>query len=359
MLDMLLKGISASSDITGPSSNYLDDALRERGIETNGDEQTDERTPLSTVYNTPDFTGQKSLRWPDIAYNKNTDFVFFEFGKYIPPFRDRSGDSGYEAYQNSNAIEDVGAPGIILPMPQDLSNVTEQNWSGKQFSRAGIAAISALTGAGFADLSRSFRDNGNINALRGALTAGALNKIPGVGGNLTINDITGSTQGIVLNPNAELLYEQPDLREVQMTFKMVPRNATEAKSIYAITRLFRSASVPEWGMGDDLAQEMSGEGDNAKQKWGITNTYKDDNNPTQENFIQVPWLCNFRFMRGTELNTNIPQYKVCAISRVSVSHTPDGTYATYQDGTPLATEIQLNFLETKAIFRKDILGDYN
>ena len=326
---------------------------------------------LSSVNGTPDFTGQKSLRWPDVAYNKNTDFVFFEFGQYVPPFKDRgnSDENGYEAYQKSNQITDAGAKSIILPMPQDLSSIIEQNWSGKQFSRAGVAAISALTGAGLADLNRSLNDGGSINALRGALTAGALNKIPGVGGNLTINDITGSTQGIVLNPNAELLYEQPDLREVQMTFKMVPRNATEAKSIYEITKLFRFASVPAWGSGNLIDTQSDkvtlGEGDDATEVDNINRLMnkrgdgKKGETNVKENFIQVPWLCNFRFMTGGDLNKNIPQYKVCAISRVSVSHTPDGTYATYQDGTPLATEIQLNFLETKAIFKRDILGNYN
>ena len=80
-----------------------------------------------------------------------------------------------------------------------------------------------------------------------ALTASALNSVPGVGGNLSINDLTGATKGIVLNPNAELLYDSPDLREIGMTFKMVPRNETEAKQIRSIVNTFRSASLPQWG----------------------------------------------------------------------------------------------------------------
>ena len=314
---------------------------------------------LGLVNSTPDFTGEKSHRWPNLAYGKGTDFVFFEFGKYIPPFgKDRSSDvqGGYDAYQESNELQDLGLPSIILPMPQDLSSILEQNWSGKQFSRAGMAAISALAGAGFGDLGRLLADGeGNVKALQGALTAGALNKIPGVGGNLTTNDITGSVNGIVLNPNAELLYDSPDMREIQMSYKMVPRNDTEAKSIKKIVHLFRLASVPSWG-GDDATSIV--ERDN-NATTDIEVGYGDGlRSKSKENFISVPWLCRFRFMSGEEENRNIPKYKVCAISRVSVNYTADGTYATYSDGAPISTEIQINFLETKAIFKQDIKAGF-
>lgn len=320
---------------------------------------------LAYVNETPDFTGPKSHRWPDLAYGKGTDFVFFEFGKYIPPFgkdERKETNSGWDAYQESNALQDLGLPSIILPMPQDLSSIIDQNWSGKQFSRAGIAAISALAGAGFGDLSRAWNDpKGNFTALQGALTAGALNKIPGVGGNLTTSDITGSVQGIVLNPNAELLYDSPDMREIQMSYKMVPRNDKEAKSIKKIVHLFRLASVPSWG---DEGKTIFEEGtESAAESFGVGygDTWQsDDQNAarSKENFISVPWLCRFKFMTGAEENKNIPKYKVCAISRVNVNYTADGTYATYSDGAPISTEIQINFLETKAIFKQDIKAGF-
>ena len=118
---------------------------------------------------------------------------------------------------------------IILPMPQDLSTEQKQNWVGKKFTRVGAAAISALNGD-FSNLGNTLKDTrGNLGALSDALKASALNKIPGVGGNLSINDLSGSTRGVVLNPNAELLYDSPDLREIGMVFKLVPQNKAEAK----------------------------------------------------------------------------------------------------------------------------------
>ena len=59
-------------------------------------------------------------------------------------------------------------------------------------------------------------------------------------------------------------------------------------------------------------------------------------------------------MTGSDTNEKLPQFKPCGISKVQVNYTPDGTYATYDDGYPVATELQLNFTETKIIFRQDV-----
>ena len=73
-----------------------------------------------------------------------------------------------------------------------------------------------------------------------------------------------------------------------------------------------------------------------------------------ENFIRVPHLCKFTFMKGSKPHGWISQFKPCAISNIVVNYTPDNTYATYSDGSPVATEIRLNFQETKLIFRDEV-----
>jgi hypothetical protein len=63
-------------------------------------------------------------------------------------------------------------------------------------------------------------------------------------------------------------------------------------------------------------------------------------------------------MRGGSLNNNVPQYKMCALTQVDVSYTPDGTYATTRDGRMVAYQLSLNFQETKLIFREDVEAGY-
>ena len=332
-----------------------------------------------------------SLRYPDDIKHGSSDYVLFQFGKYIPPFsRDvteiqQSGEdfgsgnqagnysadvnnkyrelaSGNLLYNLSNLdLEASGLKMIVLPMPQDLSNEIQAVWQGKQFTAGGRAAIAGLAGAQFHYSGEILKNlTGHLKGAQTAINTAVLNSIPGVGGNLEFNDVSGSTRGIVINPNAELMYDSPEMREIGMTFKMVPRNPTEAATIKEICQTFRKASLPTFGgkeeaeqlFGDKLTSDAtSGQGLNDENKENALENITSDNN-----WIRVPNLCKFSFMKGGSSHPYITQFKACAINKVEVNYTPDGTYATYHDGAPLSVELTLNFMETKVIFRKDV-GD--
>lgn len=317
----------------------------------------------------------KTLTYPkekveDDSYftSKDTDYIIFEFGEYIPPFGKDLGaekkDGGkvtsprvteaYDLYQLSSKLkpkdikyannDPVGARisnRCILPIPQDLSTEIKQNWEAKSFSAIGVAAIKAAEG----DLSRipETIDNSDVlQAAQAAIKASVLNNIPGVGGNITLNDILGATRGLIINPNAEMLYDSPDLREIGMTFKMIARNKAEAIEIQSICNWFRTASLPRWGAGESVdPRDLIG---------------KDaDELVSGDNFLRVPYLCKFTFMRGSGAHPYLAQYKPCAVTGIEVNYTPDGTYATYTDGSPVATELRIRFAETKLIFQQDMV----
>ena len=322
----------------------------------------------------PEKTGNRTLRWPDDIIQKTTDYVFFQFGKYLPPF---SRDAGYrelldkkkynlknpfnnatteDLYNSSNENLDVSNSGnnIVLPIPQDLSNEIQQVWQGKQFTATGRAALAAL-GGGNLSYAKSVVKNitGNAKAIKDSLTSTFLNSIPGVGGNISFNDVSGSTRGVVINPNAELLYEAPDMREIGMIFKLVPRNPDESLAIRNIVRTFRKAAMPAWGAtGGEPMVASAGAGANQDPKKDIINYGGEDN------WIRVPNLCKFSFMHGDEPHPWLIQFKPCAISRVEVNYTSDGTFATYSDGAPVAVELSLNFMETKLIFSDEVEAGY-
>ena len=176
-----------------------------------------------------------------------------------------------------------------------------------------------------------------------ALTASALNSVPGVGGNLSINDLTGATRGIVLNPNAELLYDSPDLREIGMTLKWFLETKPKQNKLDQSLTLF----VLLLYHNGDLEEADEG---------------LDSNNFSDVTFISVPLLCKFTFMTGPEPHKYIAQFKPCAIRQVQVNYTPDGTYATYdgeEKGAPVATELTVQFLETKLVYASEIKKDSN
>ncbi len=323
-----------------------------------------------------------SLRYPeDALIDRESDFVFFQFGKYIPPFSLESDKITQGSSRKVNGVKTSyqqrtynsstqlkieqpmeGVKGIVLPMPQDLGNDIQQTWNGKQFSALGRAAIAGAAAGNLSQIGTRINDvSGNMTSLITSLQTQLLNKIPGVGGNLDMGDITGSTQGIVLNPNAEILYDSPELREIGMTFKMIPRSKTEAIIIKNIVRCFRFASVPDWG-GGKAGQLTADETKNIQAVKFTKQTGdrldEDFNIFDMQNFMKVPFLCKFTFMRGTEVNDKVQQFKPCAIRKVAVNYTSDGTYATYKDGEPVATELTLNFLESKVLFKSDIAAGF-
>ena len=400
--DMLIAGVETtvimSMDLKQKLEDYLkSDAatLDQKGLFTGGTQNNIKPDKINTV------------RWPSDTIHEDTDYVFFQFGKYQPPFakdvaqlRKDTGwsqyvegltkeglQSGqykdelvensttaatYELYRASEQLE-LRNYNIMLPMPQDLSNEFQAQWQGKQFTATGRAAVAAL-GAGNFSYAKEVVKNiaGNAKALQTALNTAVLNSIPGVGGNLSFNDVSGSTRGIVINPNAELLYDAPEMREIGMIFKLVAQNEKESKDIRKICQLFRYSSLPRWG-GAGLQYDESDDGTQVNfasgeatitgsvlQRKGDSVGDRDKDGKFditgEDNWIRVPDLCKFTFMRGDKPHPYIPQFKPCAIQAVEVNYTPDGTYATYQgmDGAPVAVELRVNFMETKVIYANEV-----
>ena len=329
----------------------------------------------------------ESLRWPADTLDDQSDWVFFQFGKYPKPFaRDVRRITGINdnadktrrlaghnmanlaEYNNSAAAlgldrEDWGSSdaslklfgkAVMLPVPQDVANEIQQTWQGKQFTAAGRAAVSALAAGNFSPANQVLKNiAGNFEALQTSVNSLALNTLPGVGGNISFNDISGSTRGVVLNPNAELLYDSPQMREVGMVFKMVPRNPGESEAIYNICQTFRRNASPAFGGRDAEDKDWS---------FTVDSKYSKKNQGVipgdRQNFIRVPNLCKFTFMKGRKAHPHLVQFKPCAISNVEVTYTPDGTFATYSDGAPVAVELRLSFMETKVVFAQEI-KDFN
>lgn len=290
-----------------------------------------------------------ALRYPlDAAMAKDTDYVLFEFYEYKPPFQGinkgetNQSSSGVGAYNQSvsdeSFYEKTSQKSVILYMPEDISTGYKANWSGKAFSNIGrdalITAGSANTVEGIFNALTT--TNTAVNQLipntANALITETIGKITGE--SIGQNDLFGATRGVILNPNVELLFGGTDLRNFQLNYKLVPRNDKESPVIKEIINTFRKAMLPRFALGDEL-------------------TFSGAEN-TQNNFIRVPNVCRVTFMRGGSPNIDVPQYKMCAITQVDINYTPDGTYATYGDGSMVAIQLSLNFQETKLIFAEEV-----
>jgi hypothetical protein len=290
-----------------------------------------------------------NYRYPDdIAVGEGADYVMFEFYKYQPPFQGinkgatKEGSAAVRAYNQS--VEDakfytrIKDGPVILYMPEDISTGYKANWTGKAFSNI---ARDALSTVGSGDINEGIQ-----NALTTAgtminqLVPNAMNKVIResitkiTGESVSQNDLYAATRGVILNPNVELLFNGTDLRNFSLNYKLVPRNDTEAGKIKNIINVFRKAMLPSFAKSGDI-------------------TFSEGTN-LANNFIRTPDVCKITFMRGGVRNPDVPQYKMCAITNVEINYTPDGTYATYGDGTMVAYGLSLSFQEMKLVFAEEV-----
>ena len=277
-------------------------------------------------------TPSGALIYPEeLSVAQNTDYLKFTFHRY----KQGGQITNYDDYnEETSFVAADGLPSyILLNMPQEVQSEIGAEWGGKSFSLIGKDIIAGAGNLVAGDLSGTFQSIGSLiskttsgeaaQAGAAAAAVAAINQIPGVGGNLTINDLVQGGSSKILNPNVELMYESPTLRNLSLRMKLVARTAGEAETLQTIGRAFRKAAVP---------------------------ASADSNN----RFIKIPPFVKVRFMRGSADNKDLPKYKMCAIKGASVNYAPDGQYVSFMRGYLPALELQLELQETKIIFSDDI-----
>lgn len=301
------------------------------------------------------------LRYPrDGLYDKYTDYVKFEFYEYKPPFSAVDTKTKPQAYSATGLAESATKASlstIFLYMPEDIQAAFSADWADKSFTNiqrdllktAGAAlGTGASAGQTVSNLVTTATNTaGRLPSFVAQSIADGLNKI---GGSVSINDVLGGTRGFVLNPNVELLFQGFGLREFDLSYKFTPRNEDEAKDIRKIINTFKVASLPKYGTAGGLGN-LNPSAQTSQQSQDKTF------NASNDSYISIPNLCQVTYMKGAEAHPYLPKWKLSAITAVDVNYTPDGSYATYSDGSPVATGLSLRFAETKLIFGDDITID--
>jgi hypothetical protein len=276
----------------------------------------------------------KSLRYPEgLDYGKETDYLLFTFHRY----KDNTGslsENGTSPETDETLFKKAdGLPDqIILNMPQEVQSEFGAEWGGKAFSFIGRQFASAGGALTTGDFGAAAGALGNLitntittgeaaQAAAAAAVVAGINKIPGVGGNLTMNDLIQGASSKILNPNVELMYEGPQLRSLSLNLKLVAKTSGEADMLRKIGRAFRKATLPS---------------------------------TDSDRFIKTPSYVKVRFMRGSNDNPDLPKYRMCAITGASVNYAPDGQYVSFAGGYLPALQIGLTLQETKIIFSNDI-----
>lgn len=288
-----------------------------------------------------------------LGLSDGESYVSFRFYEYVPPFTSKNGSSQGRtstAGYNSNLTKGFTQPAkyseesgggelerILLYMPQDIQAQYGVEWGGKSIQNVTAGALSAAGAPGrtlenmltklsaYKNTAQGIKDVAITTATQGALSA--LQAV-GQGDGLNINDILGSTRGIVINPNTELLFSGFNLRAFDLNFKLVAQSVNEAKNIQKIISIFKYAMLPS--IAQDATLDVA------------------------SGFIKVPFLVQPAFMLGGKPNEYISQFKQCAITSMNVNYTGEGNFMTYQGGEPVSILLSLSFAETKLVYRDEI-----
>ena len=313
-------------------------------------ENTEESTTSQSVTQTYISTeaperkgkGRQTLRYPLEILNDFTDYLQInvveysssgkQFGKGVK-FEDLVGSPGSRKNTGRKLIRS-----IILPIP---SNVQDGNTVNDEDSRlnglTGAVASAAAAGmnisfdnfgADVGDLARTFGDNlGGAGTAQDLINKFFVSQTAGlVGGNLSVNSLLAREQGAIFNPNMELLFNGPTIRSFRFQFKMTPRSQKEGQEVRQIIREFKRSMAPK-----------------------VTAVGNNNNNL----FLKTPDVFELTYRQGKENHKFLNKFKQCVLQDISVNYTGEGTYATYDDGTPVSMIMDLTFKELEPIYDTD------
>ena len=267
-------------------------------------------------------TSYPTLRYPE-TLNQNQDKLKISILKFAP-----KKFSGLSFAERSTFTERI-LGSVLLPVPNAVNDANSCSWGQDTMNAAQIAAsdiamktITEGAGAGM-NTAEGVKDaavkQGGAD-VKDALAQYFAGQATGVKG------ILARTKGQVINPNMELIFNGPQLRPFNFTFKMSPRDERESITIKKIIRMFKQSMAPQ-------RSEAS-------------------------LFLKAPNTYKLQFLEGSSREHKfLPKIKECAMTGFNVNYTPDGNYATYRNSAMVAVELSFSFQELEPIFNNDYEND--
>ena len=305
------------------------------------------------------------LKYPsDGAYGAGgQDYIRIETFKYKAPMPGAFGSGG-----NENSLADVVRRGptrgsnlgdygntIKLPIPNDLRVSNGVEWGGAKANAIEMAAMTGMTNAAakisedgllsglmdsfgsMGELIKSFgdlsvNDQGSGQALTAFLSKLALSKL---NINVDTNQFVARSNGIAINPNLELLFSSPKLRNFTFRFDFAPNDETDARNSRLIMRIFKQGMLPTGYAGKDGTSSI---------------------------FIGSPHVYRIGYFNGTKRIRGLPIHKICALTQCSINFTPENVYQSYSDdravSNPVRSVMELAFTELTPLFAEDYNMNY-
>ena len=269
--------------------------------------------------------GSAPLIFPSALSSIDRDIIKFNMMEYRPSgMGSSSGGLGSMGTGRAGKGKILGS--VVLPVPAGINDTNSVDWGKATMTPLEAAAANFAMKAlqdGFADAGdlgkKELEKVQSSDEIKKGLTATIAGTASGIG-----KQALQRGEGMVTNPNMELLFNGPYLRNFSFNFKLSPRSAREAQTVIKILRFFKQGMSP----------------------------IRSDANF----FLKAPNTFQLEYKRGGnkgEEHRYLNKFKECALQSCGVQYTPDGTYNTFSDGVMSSYSLQLTFGELEPIFSDD------
>jgi hypothetical protein len=285
------------------------------------------------------------LRYPLKRIDKKDDYLQILVVDYIPPGLNTNPSNLLQrnSTQALNSPEALAKNGslkkplyqILLPMPQGISDENSVDWGDDSLNPLAAAGVGASEDIISGNIQKTF---GNItSAIKNVATSGngqdlvssyfAAKGVNAFNAGVSAEGLLSRSSGQVLNPNMELLFKGVLLRSFNFSFNMAPRDKDEAMAVKNIIRTFKKSMA---------ARNSTGAGA------GL--------------FISSPNIFQLEYRSGNKKHPFLHSFKPCALRSMNVDYNASGSYATYEDATPVHMKLTLAFQELNPVYFSDYDG---
>ena len=164
---------------------------------------------------------------------------------------------------------------------------------------------------------------GNIISGGQAITAQSISKLTGLlGANFDTDTFLARTGGRVLNPNAEMLFQGPVIRDFSFEFQMIARSRKEGEEIRKIIRFLKLGMAPKF-------QNIA--------------------------FLANPDVFKLEYRNSDGLLKTVNRFNPggLALTALKTDYAPNGYWAAYTDSQPVALKLAMSFTELRPIYEGD------
>ena len=370
----------------GNKDSYLDHASGERAVRATAselnaeyiknnksktneqfvEEENNQAKESIATQNASPKTGNSLLRYP-LDFDTNQDHLKIVRHEYVRPGINQSKSAGVQSqtsqvnrrnarrstgpgrtYTTHTSTGDgvLGAPisTIYLPMPK-VADVNGVEWGKSELTISGLAGLGAiaplarftgrdeeaskaareaLKGSQGGSLEGTNVAGSSATEFRRALTAQTLSGLAGAltGSNLDADTFLARTSGRVLNPNAEVLFQGPVIRDFAFSFIMIARSQREGAEIRRIIRELKIGMAPKF---------------------------------RSTTFLKNPDIFSLEYRSGGSVLNTVNRFSAggLALQTMSVDYSPNGYWSAYRDSQPVQLKMDLSFTELRPIYEGD------